>query len=71
MHINAKANEYQQAYPAFNATPKAVIAACAFSLALRLTEDNPEAATDLLTNEWMALYEAGIVPQKPKSGITQ
>ena len=66
MHRNATTNEYQKVYPLFDKTPKAVIAATAFSLAMRLCEGNAEAAFKLLSEEWSSLYVAGIVPQKPR-----
>ena len=59
-------NEYQDQYPSFDDTPKAVIAAIAFSLAMRLSEDNPSEAIRLCSAEWQALHNAGIVPQKPQ-----
>jgi len=65
MHTKAKTNEYQQAYPNFEATPKAVIAAVAFALAMRLNADDPDLATAMLRSEWDALYQAGIVPNQP------
>lgn len=65
MHPNAKTNEYQTSYPAFDKTPKAVVGAVAYSLALRLCEDNHERAAELLRDEWAALHTTGIVPQKP------
>jgi hypothetical protein len=59
-------NEYQAHYPQFEQTPKAVLAAVAYSLAMRLSEDNPATAESLLEQEWRALYECGIVLQKPR-----
>jgi hypothetical protein len=59
-------NEYAHAMGRMYAdTPKAVFAAVAYSLAMRLEEDNPERAVALLKSEWRALYVIGIVPQKP------
>lgn len=58
-------NGYALAYPEYHETPKAVIAAIAYSLALILNEDNEDRAVALLREEWMVLHEAGIVPQKP------
>ena len=66
MHLNAKANEYQESYPEFDSTPKAVIAAIAYSLALRLSEDNHGAAQELLRDEWRHLHQSGLVPNKPR-----
>jgi hypothetical protein len=59
-------NEYQANYPQFEQTPKAVLAAVAYSLAMRLAEDSPCQAEQLLAEEWRALYLSGIVPQKPR-----
>lgn len=58
-------NKHAMAYPEYSETPKAVIAAVAYSLALMLNEDNEERAAALLREEWLVLHEAGIVPQKP------
>lgn len=66
MNLNAKQNLYQQAFPAFDDTPKAVIAAIAYSLAMRLCGDDESAALAMLGDEWRALHAAGIVPQKPR-----
>lgn len=65
MHMRAKKNEYQEAFPAYDKTPKAVIAALAMSLAMRLTEDSPENARALLHDEWHNLHIARVLPQKP------
>jgi len=65
MHLKAKVNEYQLAYPAFEDTPKAVIAAVAFSLAMRLCDGNYEEVLNLLADEWRVLHRSGIVPNKP------
>lgn len=65
MNIKAKTNEYQQEFPNFSQTPKAVVAAIAMSLALRLCHDEFDAAQSLLRNEWEDLHTAGIVPQRP------
>jgi hypothetical protein len=67
MHLNARTNEYQKIYPAFDDTPKAVVGAVAYSLALRLCNNNHEQAAALLRDEWAALHAAGIVPQKPRA----
>jgi hypothetical protein len=42
------------------------LAAVAYSLAMRLAEDSPCQAEQLLAEEWRALYLSGIVPQKPR-----
>lgn len=67
MHLNAKTNEYQKAYPSFDSTPKAVVAAVAFALAMRLCNDNQEQAEALLREEWSVLHANGIIPQKPRA----
>lgn len=46
-------------------TPKTVYAALAYSIALRLCEDDHERAKQMLREEWRALHAAGLVPQKP------
>lgn len=56
-------NEYFRELP--SRVPKSVYAALAYSLALRLTEDNPAKAKDLLCREWATLHENQIVPQSP------
>jgi len=57
-------NNYAECFPNYERTPKAVIAALAFSLAMRLEEGDEVRAGDLLKEEWNALHLAGIVPQK-------
>jgi hypothetical protein len=49
----------------YDATPKAVLAAIAVS-ALTCGGDQIEHAHDRVLSEWWALYEAGIVPQRPR-----
>ena len=68
MHVKNKPNPYQAAFPDFSATPKAVIAAIAYSLAQRLCEDDAAAAAKMIRDEWVHLHASGIVPQKP-SGV--
>ena len=58
-------NEYSIAFPGFDSTPKTVIAAIAFSLAMRLCCDNWKDAQEMIRDEWDALHPY-IVPQKPK-----
>lgn len=72
-----KGNEYAASLGAlYNETPKAVLAALAVSLAVRIvegegTEDTFEAAARLVRDEWAALHRAGIVPQSPpKAGAS-
>ena len=59
-------NQYCEDYPNYETTPKAVIAAVAYSLAMRLCNDNFDDAEELLREEWSALYQANVVSQKPK-----
>jgi len=54
-------------YPNYADTPKAVVAAVAFSIALRLCEDDHAAAQKMLSEEWEALHDSGIVQQKPRN----
>lgn len=66
--VNKTINPYVEAVgrKMYERTPKAVYAALAYSLALRLTgTDNHEEAIALLGKEWEALHNGGIVPQKP------
>jgi len=58
-------NPYAQLIAGYSDTPKAVFAAVAFSLAMRLSEDDPRAAVKLLSAEWETLHRSGIVPQRP------
>ncbi len=60
-----KTNNYALDYPKYGSTPKAVVAAVAYSLAMRLCEDNQDEAAQMIRDEWAALYDAKIVPQKP------
>lgn len=46
--------------------PKTAWMAVAFSLALRLCDDNFVAAKEMIWQEWGILHENGIVPQKPR-----
>ena len=48
-------------------TPKAVFAAIAFSLAS--VNGDPEEAQRVMLREWTALYDNGIVPQKPPQRV--
>lgn len=56
-------NEYADSIPHYDDIPKSVLAALAFSLAMRLEEDDPERAVSLLISEWLTLHRGGIVPQ--------
>lgn len=62
-------NDYLKELPSdlYERTPKAVWAALAVSLALRLNEDQFEAVPVALCAEWSSLHQAGVVPQKPPS----
>lgn len=62
-----KWNGYAASLPTYSDTPKSVLAAIALSLAMRLNDDNAEAAVIEIYTEWAALHRAGIVPQKPPS----
>ncbi len=59
-------NEYAQQLENYDAIPKAVLAAIAVS-ALTCGGDYLDEATRRINNEWQVLFDAGIVPQKPKS----
>lgn len=62
-----KRNAYVHAVVNYDDTPKAVWAAIAFSLALRLAgNDSNNDANLLIAAEWDALYQNQIVPQKPR-----
>lgn len=58
-------NAYSRAFPNYARTPKAVIAAIAYSLAMRLNDDYPPLAGREIIEEWKALHVLGIVRQKP------
>lgn len=59
-------NNYTGLLKGYEETPKAVYAAIAVSLATRSGIELSEAER-MIKEEWEALYDAGIVPQKPKS----
>lgn len=59
-------NSYQRRFPNYADTPKAVIAAIAFSFAMRLREDDFDLAAQEIRLEWKILNDARIVPQKAK-----
>jgi len=59
-------NEYSQVYPEYRDTPKAVIAAVAYSLAVRIFGDEA-AVRESLRDEWAVLHANGIVPQEPNT----
>ncbi len=65
MHLNARTNEYQEVLgKVFDKAPKAVIAAIAVS-ALTTGGDFLSEASARFIEEWWALYEAHVVPQRP------
>jgi len=63
-------NEYQQVLEGkfYEGVPKAVLAAIAVSLQARLDGGviDPQSMTKALRDEWNALYQNGIIPQKPR-----
>lgn len=65
MAINKKSNDYVDAFDrkAFADTPKTVWAAIAISFAAML--GHGDTLPDFIRAEWQALYDNGIVPQKP------
>ena len=64
--LNKRGNEYAAALGNdYNLMPKAVLAAIAVSLAVRVNgEEDFAAARELVVSEWEALYRNGIVTQK-------
>lgn len=60
-------NDYAQAAMDEMDASKTVWAALAYSLAMRLSEDNESDALALLRDEWGTLHRAGIIPQRPKA----
>lgn len=70
MAINKKSNEYVDAfYIPYADVPKAVWAALAISLVMRLEAldtDDMERIKAVLEEEWQALYANRVVPQKPQ-----
>ncbi|MGC4639870.1 hypothetical protein [Escherichia coli] len=64
-------NNYAKAFPAFDETPKAVVAAIAMSFAIRICEENIEEAQKLISEEWEILHSQEIIPQKPKKGAAK
>lgn len=57
-------NEYAIAYPHYKDTPKAVIAAIAYSLAMRLSCDDADEVKTILLSEWDSLTACGVVQQQ-------
>lgn len=66
MAIRDMRNEYASLASGALDAPKLVWAGLAFSLAMRLCGDDMDAALKMLGDEWQALHDAGIVPQKVK-----
>jgi hypothetical protein len=63
-------NEYAKLLgPLYTGMPKAVIAAIAVSFANRINEGVFDGVECLIADEWQALYENGIVPQRPPSEL--
>lgn len=63
-------NQYADKFPRYRETPKAVAAAIAFSLAMRLCDDNEIDAKEIIRSEWEGLFENEVVPQKPPARST-
>ena len=57
-------NELAREYPQYGESPKAVVAAIAFSVAMRLCCDDVDLAKYMIQDEWDVLHTNGIVPQK-------
>lgn len=62
-------NSYANMLNGYRETPKAVFAAVALSLAMRLCDDDPREAADLIDREWATLHANGVVPQKPRKAV--
>lgn len=62
-------NSYVQSLPpgVYDETPKSVWAALAVSLCLQLNEEDWRSLPDDIRAEWKALYDNGIVPQRPRT----
>lgn len=65
--VNKTSNEYADLIDnsLYEKMPKAVLAAIAASFALRMAEDDFSQVQSIMVEEWQALYDNGIVPQKP------
>lgn len=59
--MTKKMNPYALEVHGYDDTPKAVFAAVAFSLAMRLSEDDYHEARKLLIREWNILTRNGLV----------
>ena len=63
-------NEYARLLgPLYADMPKAVLAAIAVSFANRLNDGVFQGVECLLMDEWQALYDNGIVPQRPPADL--
>lgn len=60
-NMTKKMNHYALEVHGYDDTPKAVFAALAFSLAMRLSDDDFHEARKLLLREWNILGRNGIV----------
>jgi hypothetical protein len=69
MHLKNLPNDYQRCFPDFDKTPKAVIAAMAYSFALTQCEGDSERAKQLIIDEWTILHQNQIISQKPPKRI--
>lgn len=64
--IFKQSNEYARLVDNYDKIPKAVFAAIAVSaLNIAFCEDDLSKINEVLINEWNALYNSGIIPQKP------
>ena len=72
MHLKNESNEYVESLPPgmFDSIPKAVWAAIAISR-LSCGGDRLEDAPAEIQQEWQALFDNGIVKQKPKKAKTR
>lgn len=64
-------NEYARAIRHYQQIPKSVLAAVAYSFAIReIGEDNSPAVFEAaILDEWKTLHENGIVPQSPGPSV--
>jgi hypothetical protein len=64
-NLKFKSNSYADRVAVIDA-PKSVWQALAFSLAMRICEDNSDRAVAEVEEEWRLLHAQGIVSQKPR-----
>jgi hypothetical protein len=72
--MSKTSNEYVRIldHRMYETTPKAVFAAIAISYATLISGDeNLGRSQQAIINEWQALYNAGIIPQKPPTQRNQ